>query len=310
MRPILELSGIHKTYGRAHERNTVLRDVNLTIHEGDFVSIIGYSGTGKSTLINLIAGLLQPTTGKAMMDGKTIDGPGPERGIVFQNYSLLPWLTVTENVALAVDQIFPNLTAKERADRTAEYIAMVKLTPASGKLPRELSGGMRQRVSVARTLAVNPRILLLDEPLSALDALTRATLQDEIVDIWQKNRTTVVWITNDPDEAILVADSVVPLLPGTEGATLGAEMPIAIVRPRDRREVIKTAEFKDLKLQLINTLLGAKKDSAPTVVKKLAVPDILPEDLGVVRLTRSIFDRPEPRRRSQLAREELKIEAS
>lgn len=310
MRPILELSGIHKTYGRAHERNTVLRDVNLTIHEGDFVSIIGYSGTGKSTLINLIAGLLQPTTGKAMMDGKTIDGPGPERGIVFQNYSLLPWLTVTENVALAVDQIFPNLTAKERADRTAEYIAMVKLTPASGKLPRELSGGMRQRVSVARTLAVNPRILLLDEPLSALDALTRATLQDEIVDIWQKNRTTVVWITNDPDEAILVADRVVPLLPGTEGATLGAEMPIAIVRPRDRREVIKTAEFKDLKLQLINTLLGAKKDSAPTVVKKLAVPDILPEDLGVVRMTRSIFDRPEPRRRSQLAREELKIEAS
>ena len=310
MRPILELSGIHKTYGRAHQRNTVLRDINLTIHEGDFVSIIGYSGTGKSTLINLIAGLVQPTTGEAMMDGKTIDGPGPERGIVFQNYSLLPWLTVTENVALAVDQIFQNLSAKERAARTAEYIAMVKLTPASGKLPRELSGGMRQRVSVARTLAVNPRILLLDEPLSALDALTRATLQDEIVDIWQKNRTTVVWITNDPDEAILVADRVVPLLPGAAGATLGAEIPIAIARPRDRREVIKTAEFKDLKLRLINTLLDAKKDSAPSLIKKLAVPDILPEDLGALRPTRSIFDRPEPRRRSQLAREELKIEAS
>ncbi len=310
MSPILELSGISKTYGRAHECNTVLRDVNLSIHEGDFVSIIGYSGTGKSTLINLIAGLVQPTTGQARMNGKTIDGPGPERGIVFQNYSLLPWLTVTENVALAVDQIFPNLSASERADRTAEYIAMVKLTPASGKLPRELSGGMRQRVSVARTLAVNPRILLLDEPLSALDALTRATLQDEIVDIWQKNRTTVVWITNDPDEAILVADRVVPLLPGTEGATLGAEMSISIARPRDRREVIKTAEFKDLKLQLINTLLSAKKDSSPTLVKKLAVPDILPEDLGVVRKISSIFDRPEPRRRSQLAREELNIEAS
>ena len=310
MKPIIELSGVSKTYGRIHERNTVLRDVNLSITEGDFVSIIGYSGSGKSTLINLIAGLIEPTTGQAIMDGKTIDGPGPERGIVFQNYSLLPWLTVSENVALAVDQIFPKLSVSERADRTAEYIAMVKLTPASGKLPRELSGGMRQRVSVARTLAVNPRILLLDEPLSALDALTRATLQDEIVDIWQKNRTTVVWITNDPDEAILVADRVIPLLPGVEGATLGSEMPIAIARPRDRREVIKTAEFKDLNLQLINTLLGAKKDSTPTLVKKLSIPDILPEDLGVIRTARSIFERPEPRRRSQLNREELKIEAS
>lgn len=310
MPPILQLSSVSKSFGRPHERVNILKDINLTIHEGDFVSIIGYSGTGKSTLMNLIAGLLKPDTGTASMDGKPITGPGPERGIVFQNYSLLPWLTVTENVRLAVDQIFPEKSPQERAEHTADYIAMVKLTPASGKLPRELSGGMRQRVSVARTLAANPRILLLDEPLSALDALTRATLQDEIVDIWQKNRTTVVWITNDPDEAILVADRVLPLLPGLQGATIGAEMPISIARPRDRREVIKTAEFKDLKLQLINTLLGAKKDSSPTLIKKLAAPDILPEDLGILRPMRSIFDRPEPRRRSQLAREELKIEAS
>lgn len=307
MNPILELKGVSKTFGRAHERATILRDVNLTVAEGDFVSIIGYSGSGKSSLINLVAGLLKPTTGQAMMDGKTIEGPGPERGIVFQNYSLLPWLTVSENVALAVDQIFPNLSPKDRADRTAEYIAMVKLTPASGKFPRELSGGMRQRVSVARTLAVNPRILLLDEPLSALDALTRATLQDEIVDIWQRNRTTVIWITNDPDEAILVADRVIPLLPGSEGATLGSEIPIMIPRPRDRKEVLKTAEFKDLKLQLVNTLLGAKKESSPTLIKKLAIPDILPEDLGKKRAF-TIFDRPEPRRRSQLAKEEFKVE--
>lgn len=309
MRPILELAGVSKTYGRAHERSTVLRDVNLTVAEGDFVSIIGYSGSGKSSLINLVAGLLKPTTGSAMMDGKPIDGPGPERGIVFQNYSLLPWLTVTENVRLAVDQLFPGMSEKERSEHAAKYIDMVKLTPASGKLPRELSGGMRQRVSVARTLAANPRILLLDEPLSALDALTRATLQDEIVDIWQKNRTTVIWITNDPDEAILVADRVIPLLPGTNGATLGAEIPVAIARPRDRREVLKTVGFKDLKLQLVNTLLGAKKDSSPTVVKKLSIPDILPEDLANKRPS-SIFNRPAPRRRSQLAREELKIEAS
>jgi len=240
------------------------------------------------------------------MDGAAITGPGPERGIVFQNYSLLPWLTVTENVRLAVDQIFPNLSEKERAEHAAKYIDMVKLAPASGKLPRELSGGMRQRVSVARTLAANPRILLLDEPLSALDALTRATLQDEI---WQANRTTVIWITNDPDEALLVADRVIPLLPGREGATLGAEIPVAIERPRDRRELLRSPDFKDLKLQLVNTLLGAKKDSTPLVTKKLAPPDILPEDLGKKR-NFSLFDRPAPRRRSQLQREELKIEVS
>lgn len=308
MTPILELTNVSKSFGRAHQRNIVLRDVNLSVQEGDFVSIIGYSGTGKSTLINLIAGLLKPNSGSARMDGQVISGPGPERGIVFQNYSLLPWLTVTENVRLAVDQLFPAMSENERKEYTASYVDMVKLTPAAGKYPKELSGGMRQRVSVARTLAANPRILLLDEPLSALDALTRATLQDEIAEIWQKNRTTVIWITNDPDEAILVADRVVPLLPGRDGATLGTELTIDMPRPRDRRELSKTAEFKDLKIQLVNTLLGAKKDSAPTVTRKLAVPDILPEDLGQKR-NYSIFDRPSPRRRSQLAREEMNVEA-
>jgi nitrate/nitrite transport system ATP-binding protein len=308
MSNILELSGVSKSFGRSHERNTVLRDVNLAVREGDFVSIIGYSGTGKSTLINLIAGLLKPDSGTARMAGEIIAGPGPERGIVFQNYSLLPWLTVTENVRLAVDQLFPAMSETERREYTARHVDMVKLTPAAGKYPKELSGGMRQRVSVARTLAANPRILLLDEPLSALDALTRATLQDEIAEIWQKNRTTVIWITNDPDEAILVADRVIPLLPGREGATLGKELTIAMPRPRDRRELLKTPEFKDLKIQLVNTLLGAKKDSAATVTRKLAIPDILPEDLGK-KQTYSLFDRPAPRRRSQLAREEMKVEA-
>jgi nitrate/nitrite transport system ATP-binding protein len=305
MPPILEISGAAKSFSGT----TVLRDIDLVVDEGDFVSIIGYSGTGKSTLINLIAGLLKPDKGSAKMDGAVIKGPGPERGIVFQNYSLLPWLTVTENVRLAVDQIFPGLGEKERAERTAEYIAMVKLTPASGKLPRELSGGMRQRVSVARTLAANPRILLLDEPLSALDALTRATLQDEIADIWQKNRTTVIWITNDPDEALLVADRVIPLLPGKEGATLGEEIKVDLARPRNRKTVLATPHFKELKVRLIDTLLSAKKQSSAIVTRKLAPPDILPEDLGK-KNNFSFFDRPGPRRRSQLKREELNVEVS
>ncbi|MEO8614294.1 MAG: ABC transporter ATP-binding protein, partial [Luteolibacter sp.] len=292
---------------RAHERTTILKDINLNVREGDFVSIIGYSGSGKSTLINLISGLLKPDVGTAKMDGQIIAGPGPERGIVFQNYSLLPWLTVTENVRLAVDQIFPALSEKERAEHAAKYIDMVKLTPASHKLPRELSGGMRQRVSVARTLAANPKILLLDEPLSALDALTRATLQDEIADIWEKNRTTVIWITNDPDEALLVADRVIPLLPGRDGATLGEEIKVAISRPRPRSEVLASTGFKDLKLQLVNTLLDAKRDSNPTITKRLPAPDILPEDLSIKRIH---FGKREPRRRSRLEREELKIEAS
>lgn len=307
MIPILELSKVSKSFGRAHERATILKDINLTVGEGDFVSIIGYSGSGKSTLINLISGLLKPDIGTAKMDGEIINGPGPERGIVFQNYSLLPWLTVTENVRLAVDQLFPAMSEKERAEYAAKYIDMVKLTPAAGKLPRELSGGMRQRVSVARTLAANPKVLLLDEPLSALDALTRATLQDEIADIWEKNRTTVIWITNDPDEALLVADRVIPLLPGQDGATLGEEINVGIPRPRLRGEVLHTPGFKDLKLQLVNTLLNAKRDSTPTTTKRLSAPDILPEDLAIKR---THFGKTEPRRRSRMEREELKIEAS
>ena len=309
MPPILELNSVSKSFGRAHDRATILRNVDLTVQEGDFVSIIGYSGSGKSTLINLIAGLLKPSAGSARMDGKTIDGPGPERGIVFQNYSLLPWLTVTENVRLAVDQLFPAMSAQERKEYTAKYVDMVKLTPAAGKYPKELSGGMRQRVSVARTLAANPRVLLLDEPLSALDALTRATLQDEIADIWHKHRTTVIWITNDPDEALLVADRVIPLLPGIDGATLGGEISVNIPRPRPRNEVLKSLEFKNLKLQLVETLINAKRETIPTVVKKLAAPDVLPEDLGNPRPS-YLFNRPPPRRRSQLEREELKIEVS
>jgi nitrate/nitrite transport system ATP-binding protein len=308
MTPILEISGAAKGFGRGSLRSTVLRDVDLTVNEGDFVSIIGYSGTGKSTLISLLAGLLKADSGDVLMEGKPIRGASPERGIVFQNYSLLPWLTVEQNIRLAVDQVFPQMSADERSKHVAKYIDMVKLTPAAHKFPKELSGGMRQRVSVARALAMQPRVLLLDEPLSALDALTRATLQDEISDIWQKNRTTVIWVTNDPDEAILLADRVIPLLPGKNGATLGDEIPVSIERPRDRRKMAEHPEFKILRHEIVRVLSAAKRGlESNTTTRKLPVPDILPEDLSVKR---AFGSKPVARRRSQLQKEEIKVSVS
>jgi nitrate/nitrite transport system ATP-binding protein len=290
---LLELHELSKSYAG----KTILKNVNLSVAEGEFVAIIGYSGTGKTTLMNLLAGLSQPSSGKALLDGKPITGPGPDRSIVFQNYSLLPWLTVRENIALAVNQVFPQWTAAQRAEHVEKHIAMVKLTPAAAKLPRELSGGMRQRVSVARALALNSRILLLDEPLSALDALTRATLQDEISDIWQKNKTTVLWVTNDPDEALLLADRVIPLLP-TSPATLGTPISIDIPRPRDRRTIAQHPTFKATRLALVNTLLASKADANSGNTPALTRPDILPEDLSRVN-SLQFFNRRGPMRRSQ-----------
>ena len=198
----------------------VLRDINLDIDENEFVCIVGRSGSGKTTLISLIAGLIEPDHGEILLEGKPIDGPGPDRGVVFQNYSLLPWMTVFENVYLAVDAVGPNLAKAEKRERTEHYIRLVNLSAAMKKVPRELSGGMRQRVAVARGLAMDPKVLLMDEPFSALDALTRGTLQEELARIWMETRKTVVMITNDIDEAILLADTIYTLTPGP-GATLG-----------------------------------------------------------------------------------------
>jgi len=279
----------------------------LSVEEGEFVVIVGYSGSGKSTLINLISGLVKPDTGEALIEGKKITEPGPDRGLVFQNYSLLPWLTVEENIALAVDEVFKDWTPEQRKAHVAKYIAMVKLTPAAHKLPKELSGGMRQRVSVARTLAMNPKVLLMDEPLSALDALTRAQLQDEISDIWMNNKTTVIWITNDPDEAILVADKVIPLLP-TAPATLGEPMIIDLERPRDRRTINHDPKFKKLRTELITTLLDAKGRTKSKTSLKLTLPDILPEDLTTVN-SLQFLNRSGPKRRTAEKREEVEVAA-
>lgn len=294
--PFLELTNVCKSYGDT----PVLRDVNLSLVEGEFVAIVGYSGQGKTTLMSLIAGLAKPDSGSITLAGSPVTGPGPDRGLVFQNYSLLPWLTVQENIELAVQAVFPKQTAAERAAHVAKYIAMVKLSHAADRLPRQLSGGMRQRVSVARTLAINPRILLLDEPLSALDALTRANLQDEINDIWQSDKKTVVLITNSVDEALYLADRVIPLTLGP-GATLAAPITVDLPRPRDRKALNHEPEFKRLRAHITDQLLGYSAARKTSVSRKLVLPDILPEDLEQPRVNRP------PRRLHEEKRENVSV---
>jgi nitrate/nitrite transport system ATP-binding protein len=238
----------------------VLRDINLAIDEHEFVCIVGRSGSGKTTLISLIAGLFEPDQGEILLEGKPIQRPGPERGIVFQNYSLLPWLTVFENVYLAVDAVAPGLTAREKRDRTTHYINLVNLGNAMSKRPRELSGGMRQRVAVARGLAMDPKVLLLDEPFSALDALTRATLQEELARIWTETKKTVVMITNDIDEAILLADCIYPLTSGP-GATLGPAIRVDAPRPRSRRQVGQESGYQRVRREMLGILAGKQNGS-------------------------------------------------
>ncbi len=210
---ILEIEGLGKSYGEGARRTEVLHEVNLSIEAGEFVAIVGFSGSGKTTLISAIAGLLAPDSGEIRVKGERVTTAGHDRGIVFQSYSLMPWLTVQGNIALAVDAVYPKWSKQQRKDQVAKYIELVGLTHAADRRPAQLSGGMRQRVAVARALAMQPEILLLDEPLSALDALTRSRLQDEIEALWRNERKTVVMVTNDVDEALLLADRIIPLTP-------------------------------------------------------------------------------------------------
>lgn len=251
---MLELKDVNKGFATRTGPTQILRDINLQVASGEFVAIVGFSGAGKTTLISLIAGLIRPDSGSITLNGTPITEPGPERGLVFQNYSLLPWLTVAENIGLAVDQVFPNWSRPEREAYIDKFVALVNLTPARNKLPRQLSGGMRQRVSVARALAMDPQVLLLDEPLSALDALTRANLQDEIARLHQQDRKTIVLITNDVDEGILLADRIIPLTAGP-GATLGPAFPVDIERPRDRKALNHDPAFKRIRRDVNNWLL-------------------------------------------------------
>jgi nitrate/nitrite transport system ATP-binding protein len=270
--PIVELKDVCKHYGSS----SILKNINLQVKEGEFIAIVGFSGSGKTTLISLIAGLLQADSGEVLKQGKAITEPGPDRGVVFQNYSLMPWLTVYENVALAVDEIFKTESAEQRKARTEKYINMVSLSHAMNKKPAELSGGMRQRVNVARALAANPDILLLDEPLSALDALTRGNLQDEILQIWQQEKKTVILITNDVDEAIYMADRVIPLNPGPD-ATFGPDFVIDIPRPRDRTALNHNEEFKRLRAEITRYLMAIGMEKAgETIKEQIVLPNVRP----------------------------------
>ncbi|WP_285671211.1 ABC transporter ATP-binding protein [Paralimibaculum aggregatum] len=273
---ILSLNGVSKGYGEGAARAEVLKDIDLEVRDGEFLAILGFSGTGKTTLINLLAGLEHPDSGEARFRGAPIAGPGPERGLVFQSYSLMPWLTVERNVALAVDAVHGRSSRAERRALVRRYVGMVGLGHALDRRPAELSGGMRQRVSVARALAMNPEVLLLDEPLSALDALTRANLQDEIERIWEGSaedggRKTVVLITNDVDEAILLADRIVTLTP--EGR-LGTEFAVPLARPRDRTAVNHDADYKRLRARVTQYLMDIGIAAKAGGTRRL--PDVTP----------------------------------
>ena len=274
--PLVELKNVCKSYGEGKDKTAILKNINLTVKEGEFIAIVGFSGSGKTTLISTIAGLIQADSGDVLKQGKPITAPGPDRGVVFQNYSLMPWLTVYENVALAVDEIFKDWPAGQRKAHTEKYVRMVNLGAAMDKKPAELSGGMRQRVNVARALAASPDILLLDEPLSALDALTRGNLQDEILQIWEQEKKTVILITNDVDEAIYMADRVIPLNPGPD-ATFGPAFHITIDRPRDRTALNHNEEFKKLRAEITQYLMaiGMEKnqDLSPD---KITLPKVRP----------------------------------
>jgi nitrate/nitrite transport system ATP-binding protein len=272
--PLLELRGVTKSFGDGAHATTVLGAIDLAVAEGELVAIVGFSGSGKSTLVSLLAGLERPTSGQVLFDGVEVTGPSPERGVVFQSYSLMPWLSVRGNVALAVDAVMRSTPRAARRALVDRYVAMVGLAHAADRRPAELSGGMRQRVAVARALAMSPKLLLLDEPLSALDALTRAKLQDEIAAIAARERKTVLLITNDVDEALLLADRIVPLNPGP-GATLGPEFRVTLARPRDRGALNDDAEFRRLRAAITRYLLDAGNANAARAPARVALPSVL-----------------------------------
>jgi nitrate/nitrite transport system ATP-binding protein len=273
----LELNNIYKNYGKGDNETEVLSNINLKIEEGEFVAIVGFTGSGKTTLVNLINGLIRPTRGEVLFKGIPVLGTSHERGVIFQNYSLLPWLTVGQNILMAVKEAFPKKSRKELNEIVANYVDMVNLTPAIQKRPRELSGGMRQRVAVARALAMKPEMIIMDEPLGALDALTRGNLQDEILNIWGKDKRTALLITNDVDEGIYMADRIIPLRPGPN-ATLGPEFKIDLERPRDKTAMNDNPNFKKTRNAIIEYLMDIGNERKSEAKQEYILPDLQPKD--------------------------------
>ena len=272
---ILESSRLCKSFNVSSGPLDVLSDVNLKVEKGEFVAIVGFSGAGKTTLISALAGLSDANSGGVLFRDKELTEPHPDIGVVFQSYSLMPWLSVQGNISLAVDAVCSDLSKSERKANVDRYIEMVGLTPARKRRPAELSGGMRQRVALARALATKPDVLLLDEPLSALDALTRSRLQDELAEICEQEKCTIVLITNDVDEAILLADRVFTMTQGP-GATLSTEYKVDFARPRDRATINSDNDFIELRTSIIKNLTSMSTSAAADDKQPLAVPTIVP----------------------------------
>jgi nitrate/nitrite transport system ATP-binding protein len=239
----LHIENVEMTFDTRRGPFTALTGIDLAVRQGEFVALIGHSGCGKSTLLNLVAGLLRPSAGHLFLANREIAGPGPDRGVVFQNHSLLPWLTCFDNVYLAVERVFSGRESRaQMRERTKAALALVKLSHAADKQPHEISGGMKQRVGIARALAIEPKMLLLDEPFGALDALTRAHLQDELMKIVAQTRSTVMMVTHDVDEAVLLSDRVVMMTNGP-AAQVGEILEVDLPRPRDRLALANDARY-------------------------------------------------------------------
>jgi nitrate/nitrite transport system ATP-binding protein len=250
----LSIEGIGVTFRKGTVVSEVLRDIDLSIDRGEYVSIIGHSGCGKSTLLNVVGGLVEPTSGGVILDRKEVAGPGPERAIVFQNHSLLPWLSCYENVKLGVDKVFGASKPKaERREWVMHNLQLVQMAHAADKRPSEISGGMKQRVGIARALAMEPKVLLLDEPFGALDALTRASLQDAVAEIHARLGTTVLMVTHDVDEAVLLSDRIVMMTNGP-AAGIGEVLDIALPRPRSRLLMADEPRYNQYRLRVLEFL--------------------------------------------------------
>jgi nitrate/nitrite transport system ATP-binding protein len=275
----LNISAVDMQFTRDGQTNPVLQGIDLQVQRGEFIALIGHSGCGKSTVLNIVAGLLQPTAGGVILDGREVNAPGPDRAVVFQNHSLLPWLTVYQNVEIAAEKTFAQTRSKaERREWILHNLEMVNMSHALARLPSEISGGMKQRVGIARALAMEPKVLLLDEPFGALDALTRAHLQDEVMRIQAELHNTVLMITHDVDEAVLLCDRIVMMTNGP-AATIGQVLTVDLPRPRERIPLADDAHYNHCRHEVLSFLhekqrkvepLRARSATAPGVVERTA----------------------------------------